>query len=164
MKYKHNLNLINNDLIIKGGFIDYYDFKDIEDKDDVEYYLYYPFYGIYAPKINTGLIVFDKEFSGYINKNNMHDDNYSFILIDKKKKTDIIEFSLEINVIPKNDSKTLLIENKYTQSSFNLNNKISESQEYFIDKGTVENDKFYLELSSNYKNTYIEFNNKTNNY
>ena len=162
-KFKKD-NINNNDLIIKGGFIDYYDFKDIEDKDDVEYYLYYPFYGIYAPKINTGLIVFDKEFSGYINKNNMHDDNYSFILIDKKKKNDIIEFSLEINAIPKNDSKTFLIENKYTQSSFNLNNKISESQEYFIDKGTVENDKFYLELSSNYKNTFIEFNNKTNNY
>jgi len=164
-----NDSVNNNDFIIKGGFIDYHVFNDIENKDDVAHYLHSSFYGIYDPIINTGLIVFDKEFSEE-NKNNeiinKYNDEYSFILIDKNKNNNnnINEFAYEINVIPKNDSKTFLIENEYTQSSFNLTNKESLGQKYFIEKSRVRNISFYLELSSNYKNVYIEFNNKTKVY
>jgi hypothetical protein len=156
------MKLGNNNFIIKGGFIDYNDFKDLEEKDDVEYYLKYPFNGIYSPIMNTGLIMFNKELIENVKTKNKHDNIYQFILIDKNKNIDINEFSLEINVIPKNDSKTFLIENKYAYSSFNLTNKTFEYQKYFIDKSTVNEKKFYLELSSNYKDAYLEFNNKTN--
>ena len=162
-----NDSVNNGDLIIKGGFIDYHYFKDIEDKDDVEYYLQYPFYGIYDPIINAGLIVFDKDFSEDIKKNearNNYNDEYSFILIDKNINKQLNEFNFEINVIPKNDSKTFLIENKYVQSSFNLTNKTSQAQKYFIEKSRVHNRSFYLELSSNYEDVYIEFNNETQIY
>ena len=97
-----NDSVNNGDLIIKGGFIDYHYFKDIEDKDDVEYYLQYPFYGIYDPIINAGLIVFDKDFSEDIKKNearNNYNDEYSFILIDKNINKQLNEFNFEINVI-----------------------------------------------------------------
>ena len=168
LHFKFQNESINNDKFrIQGGFIDYYDFKDIEDKSDVNSYLRYPFNGLYAPIIDTGLLVFDKELSDYIKKNEKsrkHDDLYSFILIDKFINNNISEFTLEINIIPKNDNKTFLIENKYAQSSFNLTNKKSDGQKYYIDKATVNNNTFYLELSSNYNNTYIEFNDKTQKY
>jgi len=151
---------INNDFIIKGGYIDYHFFKNIENKDDVEYYLQKPFYGIYTPIINTGLIVFDKEHNDNISKIIKLDDMYLFILIDKNKTSDINEFALEINAIPKNDNKTFLMENQYVQSSFNLTNRTSKTQEYFIEKSRVYNKTFYLEISSNYEDVYIEFNNK----
>jgi hypothetical protein len=67
-------------------------------------------------------------------------------------------------VIPKNDSSTFLTENKYSQCSFNLTNLTLEYQKFFIDKAAVNQKKFYLELSSNYKDAYVEFNNKTNIY
>ena len=57
--------------------------------------------------------------------------------------------------------KIFLIENKYVQSSFNLTNNSIEYQKYFIDKAKVNENKFYLEFSSNYKDAYLEFNNKT---
>jgi len=154
----------NNNFIIKGGYIDYHYFKNIEKKDDVEYYLQYPFYGIFTPIINTGLIVFDKEHNENISKKYNYEDMYLFILIDKNKTSDINEFELEINAIPKNDNKTFLMENQYVQSSFNLTNRTSKTQKYFIEKSSVGEKKFYLELSSNYKDAYIEFNNKTKIY
>ena len=157
-KFKNN-NSINNDFIIKGGIIDYKDFKEIEDKSDVEYYLQSSFYGIYDPVINTGLIVFDKELSERKEGNKKGNDEYSFLLIYKNTNNNINDFNLDINVIPKNDSKTFLINNKYTQSYFNLLNKTSEIQKYYIDKENVGEDKFYLEISSNYENVYIEFTN-----
>ena len=162
-----NDSLNINDFIIKGGFIDYHYFQDIKSKDDVEYYLQHPFYGIYTPIINTGLIVFEKKYSEDIKKNeirNKYNDEYSFILIDKNKNKNINEFTFEINVIPKNDSKTFLIENKYVQSSFNLTNNTSQTQKYFIEKSRVQNRRFYLELSYNYEDVYIEFNNETQIY
>ena len=130
----------------------------------MELYLQYPFYGIYTTIINTGLIVFDKEHNENIKKKYKYDDMYLFILINKNKTSDINEFKLEINAIPKNDTKTILTENKYVQCSFNLTNKTSQTQKYFIDKSRVYEKKFYLELSSNYEGVYIEFNNKTNIY
>ena len=160
-KFKDD-SINNNGLIIKGGFIDYNDFKNLEEKDDVEYYLKYPFNGIYSPIMNTGLIIFNKELIEDIKTKIKHDNIYQFILIDKNENIDIDEFSLEINVIPKNDSQTFLIENKYAQCSFNLSNKTIEYQKYFIDKATVNEKKFYLEISSNYKDAYLEFNDKTN--
>ena len=162
-KFKND-NINNNDFIIKGGFIDYNDFKDLQKKDDVELYLKYTFNGIYSPIMNTGLIVFNKELIEDIKSKIHHDNINQFILIEKNKNIEINEFSLEINVMPKNDSKTLLIENKYAQCSFNLTNKTVEYQKYFIDKAAVNKNKFYLELSSNYKDAYVEFNNKTNVY
>jgi len=157
-KFKND-NSINNDFIIRGGVIDYKDFKEIEDKDDVEYYLQSSFYGIYEPVINTGLIVFDKEFSERKEKNKKgNDDEYSLLLIPEIQYN-INDFNLDINVIPKNDSKTFLINNKYTQNYFNLLNKTSEIQKYYIDKENVGEDKFYLEISSNYEDVYIEFTN-----
>ena len=78
-KFKND-NLNNNDFIIKGGVIDYKDFKEIEDDKDVEYYLQSSFYGIYDPVINTGLIVFDKEFSERKEKNKKGNDEYSLLL------------------------------------------------------------------------------------
>ena len=154
----------NNDFIIKGGYIDYHFFKDIENKDKVEYYLQYPFYGIYTPIINTGLIVFDKEQNENISKKYKYDDMYLFILINKNKTRDINKFALEINAIPKNDYKTFLMENKYVKCSFNLTNMISKTQKYFIEKSRVNGKNFYLELSSNYGNAYIEFYDKTKIY
>jgi len=156
-----NDSLNNNDFIIKGGYIDYHYFKNIENKDDVEYYLQYPFYGIFTPIINTGLIVFDKEHNENISKKYNYDDMYLFILIDKNKTNQINEFALEIDAIPKNDNKTFLMENKYVQCSFNLTNRTSKTQKYFIEKSRVSEKKFYLELSSNYEHAYIEFNDKT---
>jgi len=158
-KFKDD-SINNNDFIIKGGFMDYYDFKDLEEKDDVEFYLKYPFNGQYSPIMNIGLIAFNKELIADIKTKIKGDNVYEFILIDKNKNIDN-EFSLEIDVIPKNDSKTFLIENKYAQCSFNLTNKTFEYQKYFIDKAKVNEKKFYLELSSNYKDAYLEFNNKT---
>ena len=163
-KFKND-NKDNNDIIIRGGLIDYNDFRDIEKTDDVEHFLHSSFNGIYEPITKNGLIVFDKELSEDINNKEKKEriyDYFSFIIIDKKPNSNISEFALDINVIPKNDNKTFLILNKYTQSSINLTNQTSEIQKYFIDKETVFNDKFYIELSSNYENTYIEFNNKTN--
>ena len=160
-KFKDD-SINNNNFIIKGGFIDYNDFKDLEEKDDVEYYLKYPFNGIYSPIMNIGLIIFNKELIEDIKTKFKYNNIYQFIIIDKNENIDINEFSLEINVIPKNDNKTFLIENKYAQSSFNLTNKTLEYQKYFIDKATVKGKKFYLELSSNYKDVYLEFNTKTN--
>jgi hypothetical protein len=159
-KFKND-NSNNNVFKIKGGIIDYKDFKEIEIDNDVENYLKSSFYGIYEPVMNTGLIVFDKEFAGRNERNKEGDDEYSFILIEKPSFNND-DFSLDINVIPKNDSKTFLINNKYTQSSFNLLNKTSEIQKYFIDKENVGEDKFYLELSSNYEDVYLEFNNINN--
>ena len=162
-KFKND-SINNNGIIIKGGFIDYYDFKDLQKKDDVELYLKYNFNGIYSPIMNTGLIVFNKELIEDIKREINHDNIYQFILIDKNKNIEINEFSLEINVIPKNDSSTFLTENKYSQCSFNLTNLTLEYQKFFIDKAAVNQKKFYLELSSNYKDAYVIFNNKTNIY
>ena len=161
-KFKND-NSINNGFIIKGGVINYKDFKEIEDDNDVKNYLQNSFYGIYEPVMNTGLLVFDKEFSERKERNKKGDDEYSFILIYKNITNNINDFNLDINVIPKNDSKTFLIKDKYTQSYFNLLNKTSEMQKYYIDKENAGEDKFYLELSSNYEDVYIEFTN-INNY
>jgi len=155
-KFKNN-NSINNDFKVRGGVIGYKDFKELENGNDVEYYLQSSFYGIYEPLMNTGLIVFDKELSERKEGNKKGNDEYSFILIYKNTNNNINDFNLDINVIPKNDSKTFLINNKYTQSYFNLLNKTSEIQKYYIDKENVGEDKFYLELSSNYEDVYIEF-------
>ena len=157
-KFKND-NSYNNDFIIKGGIIDYKDFKEIEDENDVECYLQSSFYGIYEPVMNTGLIVFDKEFNEKKERNKKGNDEYSFILIYRNATNHINDFKLDINAIPKNDSKTFLINNKYTQSYFNLLNKTSEIQKYYIDKDDVDENKFYLEISSNYEDVYIEFNN-----
>ena len=163
-KFKNNIISINN-FIITAGIIDYKDFKEIKEEDDVKNYLHSSFNGIYNPIINTGLIVFDKDLSKDIkqNENNTkHDDEYFFIIIDKNKDDNkISNFNLEINVIPKNDSETFLMENQYTQSYFNLLNKPFEIQKYFIDIESVGEEQFYLEFSSNYENTYIEFYNIT---
>ena len=162
--FKFKKDNINNDFIITAGVIDYKDFKEIKDKDEVEQYLHSKFTGLYNPAINSGLIVFDRNI--YANNKKYKkkpDDEYSFIIIDKdkSKKNHIREFNLEFNVIPKNDDGTFLIENKYVQSSFNLKNKEYEFKKFFIDRETVEESEFYLEFSSNYQNTYIEFNNIT---
>ena len=160
-KFKND-NSINNDFIIRGGVIDYKDFKEIEDDNEVEYYLKSSFNGTYEPLMNTGLIVFDKELSEKKERNKKGNDEYSFILIYKRPSSNINDFNLDINVIPKNDNKTFLIKDKYIQSSFNLLNKTSEIQKYYIDKENVGEEKFYLEISSNYENVYIEFNNINN--
>jgi len=161
----NNDNVYNNDFIIKGGVIDYKDFKEIESEKDVEKYLHSLIDGIYEPEKYSGLIVFDKELNEE-NKGNdkKHDDEYSFIIIDKKNKTNnnISNFTLEINVIPKNDNTTFLMINKYTQSSFKLLNNISEFPNYYIDNDVIDDNKFYIELSSNYENTYLEFYNEKN--
>ena len=101
-KFKDD-SINNNDFIIKGGFMDYFDFKDLEENDDVEFYLKYLFNGQYSPIMNIGLIAFNKELIEDIKTKIKGDNAYEFILIDKNK--DINEFSLEIDDIPKNDSK-----------------------------------------------------------
>jgi len=90
--------------------------------------------------MNIGLIAFNKELIEDIKTKIKGDNVYEFILIDKNK--DINEFSLEIDDIPKNDSKNFLIENKYAQCSFNLANNSIEYQKYFIDKAKVNEIKF----------------------
>ena len=90
--------------------------------------------------MNIGLIAVNKELIEDIKTKIKGDNVYEFILIDKNK--DINEFSLEIDDIPKNDSKNFLIENKYAQCSFNLANNSIEYQKYFIDKAKVNEIKF----------------------
>jgi len=103
-KFKDD-SINNNDFIIKGGFMDYFDFKDLEENDDVKFYLKYLFNGQYSPIMNIGLIAFNKELIEDIKTNIKGDNVYEFILIDKNKDININEFSLEIDDIPKNDSK-----------------------------------------------------------
>ena len=55
--------------------------------------------------MNIGLIAFNKELIEDIKTNIKGDNVYEFILIDKNKDININEFSLEIDDIPKNDSK-----------------------------------------------------------
>ena len=74
----------NTNFTIRGGVIDFNDFKKIKDEKDVENYLQSSFYGKYESVINTGIIVFDKEFSEGNQTNKKGDDDYSFILIYQK--------------------------------------------------------------------------------
>ena len=114
--------------------------------------------GIFDNRTNMGLIVFDKE----ILENNNGIDFYYLIEIESNN-INLDDLMMDIYATSKNSSQFSIPYNKYIAGSFNLKNNKNQKQKYLIKDDNIENAKcknYTIELSSNYKNVNLTFDDK----
>ena len=162
----------NNRKITIYGYIANYDdikyvdsYESLEKKLDNTYINNIRFFkGLYDDLIQIGFISFDNDLA-----KNESNKEYKYYLITFENYTDVFsEFSADIFIDSKKESKCFLEKNKYIRGGFNLNDMIIQNKTFFIDfKGdknkNVKND-YVLEFSSNINDIIPIFNNEFKSY